>query len=279
MKFLKSVVAQVVDLKANLFVRKELDQDHVLYLAELVEGGVEMNSKIKVTEDMTLIDGRHRKEAFELAKVTEIKVDVYKIDDETELIAEAYKANTGGSKPPTVADTEHTIMLLLDRGESMKRIGEMLVLPASMARKYAGEVKSRMNRAKLQRAAEAVTEGGLTVSKAAEQHNVDADKLKEVLSGHKRKHKSGVVEVQRQLTVIYRGLAQRNVAVLRKMTQKFEDGDVSKKQVEEIIRHIKSLLNKSSKTVTEWETRFLASATNGKENEKLSKLDKLSKTA
>ena len=261
MKIKRSETVKLADIKANLFVRKELDGDHVLYLAELMNGGTEMKDRIKVNEDLIMVDGRHRKEAYELCKVMEVKVDIVVIDDETDLIAEAYKANTGGSKPPTIADTEHTIMLLLDRGESMKRIGELLVLPASMARKYVGEVKSRMNRAKLQRAADAVTDGGLTIGKAAEQYEVDLDKLKEVLSGHKRSHKQGVAEVQKQLTKTYKTLGQKNAAAIRKLLEKLEDGDVSERQVSEIFRHAEHLNKQSAKSISEWKARFVGMTT------------------
>lgn len=125
-----------------------------------------------------VVEGRHRKEAYELNNVAEIKVKVLEFDDEAEMIAYAYKANTGGSLPPTPQDTEHTIMLLLEHGETMKRIGELLGLPAGMARKYISSVKSKTSRQKLMKAAAAVTDGGLTVAKAAEQYEVDADALR-----------------------------------------------------------------------------------------------------
>ncbi len=271
MKFLKTIVVKVADLRANLFVRKELDSDHVLYLAELIDGGTEMKDRVRATEDMIVIDGRHRKEAYELAKVDEVKIDVFRVEDEIELISEAYKANTGGSKPPTIQDTEHTVMLLLDRGESIKCIGELLGLPASMARKYTTEVKSRMNRAKLQRAAESVTEGGLTITKAAEQYGVDVEKLKYVLSGHKRNHKQGgVAEVQRQLTKTFKTLGQKNAAAIRRILEKLEDGDITERQVREIFVHVEALHKRSAKSMSDWKARFIGMT---------SKSDKLAKSA
>ena len=267
MRVLRTVTAKVADLKANLFVRKELDVDHVLYLGTLIEAGVEMKDRITVTEDMRIVNGRHRHGGYELAGIKEIKVDIVKIDDETEFIAEAYKANTGGSKPPTIADTEHTIALLLERNVSMKGIAELLNLPGSVARKYATDVKSRMNRAKLQRAADAVTDKELNIPQAAEQFGVDQDKLKEILSGHKRRSKlTGIGEIQRNLTTIYKGLSQRNASALRKAIQKYEDGDVTKKHVDEVFEHIDSLMKRSMKAVADWKTRFIATNKDSKSN-------------
>ena len=176
----------ISDLNKNLFVRQELDQNHVLYLAELIEAGVVLNP-IEITPDMAVIDGRHRIEAAELNSQVEIKARIVSISDESELVARAYRANVGGALPPTQEDTEHTVLLLLDRGVANKRIGELLGLPASLARKYVNEVQFKLKRQHLQRAVLAVTEGGLTVAKAAEQYAVEPAQLKEALSGKKKK--------------------------------------------------------------------------------------------
>ncbi|MES3004526.1 MAG: ParB N-terminal domain-containing protein [Patescibacteria group bacterium] len=256
MKVLRTVTVKLSDLKVNLFVRKSLDQDHVLHLAELIEAGVEMNTLIQVTEDMNVIDGRHRKEAYDLAKKTEVRVQVLRMDDESELIGYAYRANTGVSKLPTSADTDHTIMLLLEKGESMKRIGELLGLPTSVARKYAMEVKSRMARAKLQRAVDAVTEGGLTTVKAAEQYGVDLDKLKESLSGRRKKGKKGVAEILANLGRNQRSHSQKVANALRSLQDKYEDGDVVERQVRQILQHIEEGNARSARSLTEWKKRF-----------------------
>jgi transposase-like protein len=156
-------------------------------------------------------------------------------------------------------------MLLLKQNESMKSIGELLGLPASLARKYATEVKSRMNRAQLQRAADAVTEGGLTVSKAAEQYEVDPEKLKDVLSGHKRKSKNGVVEAQRRLSQQYNSVGTKNARLIKSLIEKFQDGDVNQKQMVEIFKHIERLQKNSAKVTADWKKRFEATVGKSKD--------------
>ncbi|KKR45942.1 MAG: hypothetical protein A3G47_01000 [Candidatus Zambryskibacteria bacterium RIFCSPLOWO2_12_FULL_39_45] len=266
MRVKKTQKIKLTDIKPNLFVRQELDTDHVIYLAQLIEGGTEMRDRIKVTEDLIIVDGRHRKEAFDLVGTKEIEVDVVHNMDEVTLISEAYKANTGGSKPPTPADTEHTVMLLLQRSQGMKLIGELLALPTSMARKYVNEVKSRMNRAQLQRATEAVTEGGLNIKQAAEQYQVDAEKLKEVLSGHKRKTKNGVAEVQKHLSRFYNSIGTKNARMIRSLIEKFQDGDVTEKQMKELFAHIERLQKKSARVTADWKSRFEAVTTKSKDS-------------
>ena len=173
------------------------------------------------------------------------------------MIAYAYKANTGGSNPPTAADTEHTVMLLLERGEAKRRIGELLGLPAGLASKYINEVKSKAARAKLLRAEAAVVDGGLTAPKAAEQYNVDVEKLKEELSGKKRKQKqNGIEDSQRKLTQLFKSMGQKNAAMLRQILVMFEDADVTERQVAKVFDHLESLQKQAARAVADWKKRF-----------------------
>lgn len=257
-------VVKLDDIHANLFVRKELDQDWACYLGELIEDGVEMNELIEVVEKdgyFELVEGRHRREGYILARVTEVKVKLLEFDSDVELISYAYRANTGGKKPPTPADTEHTIMTLLEKGETMKAIGELLGLPASIARKYVSEVKSRMNRAKLRQAIDAIADKNLTVANAAEQYGVDPEKLKEALSGSRRRwkeSKKGVQKLQSAITFSYKSLASKNGSMLKKILQRYQDSDVSAEQVREIIMHLESCQKKSTRAIEDWRDRFKA---------------------
>jgi ParB-like chromosome segregation protein Spo0J len=253
------------DLQTNLFVREELNQDHVMALAMLIEAGVEMNTPIEigyVTSDPakkeTVVDGRHRKEAYELNDVKKIDVKVLEFEDEIEMISYAYKRNAGGSKPPTIADTEHTVGLLLQHNETMKRIGELLGLPASIARKLVNNVKSRMNRQQIQHAIAAITDSGLTVSKAAELFGVDAEMLKEILSGKRRKHRKGVADLQRVLTSNSKSTSLKSASIIKKLLQEYEDGDVTQQQVRDIFKHIEDLQKGASRGVADWKKRFEA---------------------
>jgi len=257
----KIVKVLISELKLNLFVRKELNQDHVLYLAELVENGVKL-PPIKITSNGMVVDGRHRIACYELCDVKEVETEVVSFSCEAEMIAEAYKANVGGSLPPTQQDTEHTIMLLIDRKESRKHIAELLGLPLGIARKYVDSVQSKVSRAKLQRAAASITEGGLTVAKAAEQYDVEPEKLREALSGHRRKQKQGIPEIQQSLTRSYKSLGSKNAHIMRSILEKYEDGDVTEKQVRDIIQHDKMLLKRLARAIADWERRFDA-LTNG----------------
>lgn len=245
------------DLQTNLFVRKALNQEHALYLAELLENGVEL-PPIKITQDRVVIDGRHRIEACQVALRKEIEAEIVTVRDETDLIVEAYKANVGGPLPPSRDDTEHTVMMLLERGEPKKKIAELLGLPAGMARRYVNDVQSKASRAKLQRAAAAVTDGGLTVARAAEQYGASVEKLKEMLSGRRRKHKEGIAEIRRNFTKLYKSVGLKNANAIKRLLEKHEDGDVTEKQARDIFTHIEHLQKESSRKVADWRKRFEA---------------------
>jgi len=267
MRVLKTVRVKLSELQKNLFVRKELDTDRACFLAELIENGVPMRDNIRVTRDLVIVDDRHRWEAYDLNKIDEVYVDIVDVTDEVTLIAEAYKANIGGSKPPTAEDTNHTVELLIERKQSIKAIGELMALPPSMARKYVNEVKSRLNRAKMMAAVNAVTHGGLNVSQASMLHEVDVEKLKEALSGTRKKHKEnqhGVEELHRSLTRQYKSISSTNAATLRKLLEQYEDGDVTPEQVTEIIKHLEQLQKKTSRALADWKHRFEAKYTEKK---------------
>lgn len=267
MKVIGTRTVSVAELNTNLFVRKELDQNHAIYLGELIENGVKMKDPIEVTDrggiQNHVVDGRHRAEGYELAKVKEVTVKVLSFDSEEEMIAYAYRANTGGSLPPTVADTEHTVMLLVDRNKTIKDISDFLGLPAGMTRKLISNVKSKMARQTLMKAVFAVTDEGFSAPKAAEKYGVDLDKVKEVLSGRRRKKSEvGVAGTRRLLTKMYTSISQKNAALLRNLIEKHEDADVSKAEVQEIFAHVDKLHRQSYRRIKDWRKRF--ESANGK---------------
>jgi len=253
----RSVTRNVKDLSFDFFVRKELNADWALQLGDLVEHGVEMDP-IYITRENKVIDGRHRMEAHELAKKPEIKCKIVEADNDIELVVFALKQNLGGSLPPSKGDIEHTIQDLLNRGVPKKQLAETLsMLPGKLVRKYLNDVESQMQRAKLQKAALAISNGGLTVPKAAIQYDVPEDQLKTLLTTRvKGKTKRGIEEIQRQLSLSYKSLGQRNSATVRRLLDAYQDGDVSHKQAMKIFTHLDHLIKVSSRKATEWHKRF-----------------------
>lgn len=254
---------KIADLKTTMFVRSALNQDHVLFLAELIEGGTVL-PPIQITEDGRIIDGRHRKEAYELLDRTEVKVEVVGETDETKLITMAFKANVGGSLPPTIEDVNHTIQVLLEKRVPQCQIAKLLRLPPSMSDKLVSRVKTRITRTKKQDAVDAVTERGLTISAAAKQFGVPFEDVRNELRRRKKKDTS-VAEHMRNLTAFYRTLGQRTAHILRATMDEFRDGEMSASQVDEVFKKIEQLQVKSARSIKDWETRFEAAKANGDE--------------
>ncbi len=253
-----AMTLKLAELKTNLYVRQTLNHDRVEMFVGLIQAGVEL-PPLAVNTEGEIIDGRHRKEAYEICGIQDVKVEVYDITEQAELIAAAYKANDGGSLPPSSADTEHTIMLLLKNNITKKRIGEMLGLPPAIARTYVNSVQSKLNRLAVRNAAEAVAEGKMSVPAAAEHFGVEIDTLKDHIKGVKGpRSKKGVQELQVQVTTTHRSLSSKNAALMRSVMAKYQDGDMSRKQVLAIIEHIENLQKKGNRSIADWKARFLA---------------------
>ena len=251
-------VVQIEDIRYGNFVRVALDSDRVLHLAELIEGGVTLDP-IKINSNNVIIDGRHRIEAYLLCGKKVIDAYMVDITDEVEMIAEAFKANTGGAMPPTQADIEHTVELLLEKNGTIKSIAECLSLPNSLVRKLINSVKLRLTRQKVQKAISAVADGGLTVAKAAEQYGVDVEQVKELMTSRRRKKNvGGVQEMKKNFTAMARSSAQKTARALRTLFDKYEDGDVMGRQVKDLLDQLDKLHKQSGRSLGGWRQRLEA---------------------
>ncbi len=246
------------ELSEDFYVRQHLDEDHAIYLAGLIEDGVEL-PPITITANYQVIDGRHRITAHDLIGRKEIKAEIVETTDKVELIATAYRYNTGGALPPSKDDTEHTIRLLLEKKVSKKKIRDLLELPSTLGKKWVDNVQSKMNRQKTMNAMDAISEGGLNVRQASEKYGVPIEKLKESISGRKKKQKSnGIIDMKRDLTSRYRSVGTKNGATLSHLLELVSEGDVSPKQAKEIIAHLEKLQTQSGGKLGEWKKRFEA---------------------
>jgi len=248
---------EIKSLTQNLFVRASLDADRIMTLAELIESGVELDP-IKITPDGRVIDGRTRIEAHELCKKASILCEVVPVTDEVEIISLAYQSNVGGALPPTRKDTEHTVAMLLDRKVSQREIADLLGLPPSLARKYIKGVQFRLNTLKFQRAAIAITEG-MTLRDAANECNVDPEKLKQFISGTRQK-KNVVTDAKKNLSALMKSSAMKASTILKHTIEAFEDGECTISQAREIIEHSLRLYDGAARRAQDWRKRLEAIA-------------------
>jgi transposase-like protein len=255
----KTVVVPIAELREDFYVRQLLNENHAIMLGCLLEDGVEL-PPILITPDYQVIDGRHRISAHDMIGRTEIRAQIIDDTNKVNLIAMAYNANTGGALPPTKEDTEHTIRLLLGQNVSEKKIKEMLEVPNSLSRKWIDNVKSKINRKKLMTALDAISEGGLTAKQAADKYGIPPNKLKEALSGRRKKkyEEDAVSAMKKELSKRFSSFNQQTAHMLGKLLKLVEDADVTPKQANDIINDLEKKQANSARNVAKWKKRFRA---------------------
>jgi len=232
-----------------------LNQDHVLHLAELYESGVEL-PPVLVTRTGILVDGRHRVEALDMLGRKAVPVNYSDETEEAELVFRAMRANVGGSLPPSRADINHTIRVLLDLNVPVTRITTEFPFPPSMVRRHIANVKSTLTKEKTLRAVRDVQQG-MTVMEAASKHAVKMESVRDVIGGNRRK-KASVSEIKGSLTGVYRGRSRALANVFTQFRDKMESGEIPTNRIEEIMDHVDGLHKTAAKTIRDWHERFVA---------------------
>src|SRR5689334_10759410 len=126
MNLVGPVTVQLDQLRQTFYVRTALNQDHVIYLADLYETG-EKVKPIIVNEKMEIIDGRHRFEAMHaLLLWKEGLAFIAKGMSRQEMLVEALRSNMGGTLPPTPTDIQGVIQQLASEGVRTSDIADML---------------------------------------------------------------------------------------------------------------------------------------------------------
>ena len=86
----KTVALSVISIDGSLYPRKKTDPDNIERLRGI---GPVFNTPIVVSEDMRLVDGRHRATALELDGITEVEVLIYRYTSDEALLEHAVKLN------------------------------------------------------------------------------------------------------------------------------------------------------------------------------------------
>jgi hypothetical protein len=242
-------------VQLTFFVRKKLDEDRVVQLALLMSNGVVM-PPIRLTEDLVLIDGRHRYEAALLAEHKTIAAVIEPAQDKTALIVEAFCANVGGSLPPTRADIMHTIQLLLNNGLAHGKVVDALPFPKVVARRYVADAMSKIYDARVNAALASMRERGLSLEEAAKQYRVKQELLEEKMRNVKRR--IGASGYKGNLTNRFRSFSRLNALQLQRLMKDFDEGLVTADFVYETLEHVRSLHQQAQHSFEAWEKRFQA---------------------
>lgn len=256
----KVVLLPVADLKMKFDVRKSLNEDRVLLFMEMYEAGSSVPPIEVVRGTMDIHDGRHRKAALDHLSRKHAECILIEPMEYVDSMMDAFAKNVSDSPfPPTRADIVFVMKQLLDASVPNSHIQkrfEVFYKP-SHVRKLLKDAHSGIVKANLSRAMQAVAHGGLTVKAAAEQHRVEPGRLQEEITGvRKRRKATSVTDIKTEITNRHRGNSQKTISVFRDLLDKFEDGEISEKNVLEVLLHVQRLNTDGAKRVNSWIERF-----------------------
>jgi len=256
----KVVVVKIAELDQSLFVRAAIDQEWMLQLALAYEAKEDVPPIELAADGKRVVDGRHRIAARQYLDLEDIEAMVRSdlVSDE-DIVAAAFKANRGQSKHMTTQDIEHSIEMLFEKGIGVRRVAELLWLNSSEAKKYVNNVRSRMLKQRTQKALDAIREGGLTAAQAAEQFNVDLDRVKEALRPTQKKAaKAELGDLKRKLTNSYKSYSSTSWKMLEDVFGKYDDGILSAAQVRAVLKHLQAQQKRARALIEDYQRRFEA---------------------
>lgn len=261
----KTVTIPLSKLQVTFFVRRELNEDHVVHLAELYKSGTDLPPLLVAPaadgNSYDIVDGRHRKAALELLSRVETQCKIVDIADRIELMGFGFKENVGGSLPPSRTDITNIMRQFIESGASQRRIIAMFsdVYKPSLCRRYLKDAFSEIYKAKIRKAVNAVVNEAMTVPEAAKQFGLDVERLKDEIQGKKKKRRGvRLAEIKGGLSQRYKGNTCKTAILIRHLIEQYEDNELTEEQVREIFNHVEHLLRKGLRSCREWKRRFEA---------------------
>jgi ParB-like nuclease domain len=263
---------KIIEIINKFDVRKALNDDHIIQLAELIQNGVKLPPILVIAlrgGGYAFVDGRHRAAAHALLNIEVVEAVVKAEGSMTELqlMAEALKSNWGGALPPNQEDIRHTIIKLIEDGAKEKVIAEALkFLPHGMFRRYMKDATSVVNKRNTAKALEAIADG-MNIPDAAKRFKLKEDSLRDAIMGRKRKW-GGTEEIRIQGEArAYINTAMRSVnngigKKIQVLIWKVEHGEIQPSVAAEAIELWASKLNGTMHRLKDWRERLQAAIHN-----------------
>jgi len=260
-----------LDQIKNLFdVRVELDNDRVLQFVGMYESHVDLPPVRVICLDSednkyAYIDGRTRGAALALMGRKEAEAVIVSSDKFStgELYAEALKSNWGGSKPPSRADITHSIIRMLEAGETPATIRkELNFLPRGSLNAYIATAQGTLTKRKISVALDKISEGELTIEDAASASKIDVSHLRVALKGKNKGFRSRTAQAEHAHTLqlhILHSLQHANLSIGMKVSellQEVEHGEMSPLLAEKVINSWFEHLRKATLRAADWRQRL-----------------------
>jgi len=258
----KQISIPLTQIRVPFHVRTGIDLEHVSFLRDLYESDEPVDPILVSSIDQTkntngylwdVIDGRHRMEACRDAGFNTIQAIRSGATTEKDQILEAVLGNIGGAKPPTLADLEHSMELLIAQKMSKKDILENFPLPRTVTQKVYKLTLSKIYKRTVRNAVDAVLKGNITVKQAAEKYNCQVEDIKRSMQGKKQREES-IDNLLSGVEFAVRSLSHNWASKAKVAIELFEDGGAQTNDIARFIARVKSAakkLDNTSKNVIE----------------------------
>lgn len=253
---------EIKNIVISFFVRKYLDEARVNQLIKLIEGKVDLppirvwfNSK---TAKYEVIDGRHRLEAHKRLDFTHIQVAMVAEPDFAQRVGMAVGANSSGPLTATDEDFEVALQALLDAGVSVRRIIEVFPLPKSYTVKCIHNVKSKLYKAAVTLAVDAILNRGLTVAQAAKEYGVETTAIKERINGTRKIGKDAISDFTGGFSHRFRSFSKRNSDDCKKLIEAYDLGNLAPDAVRGIFKTVIRSARNATSALEDYQQRFEA---------------------
>jgi ParB-like nuclease family protein len=234
-------------------VRVNLNEDHVLTLAGLIDSGVEM-PPIDITDKMEILDGRHRVQAAALAGHETIQAKIHRGLANREALVFSYRSNETGPLPMTLHDYAVVVKQLIEMGDSDPQICMSLKMPAKFLRPIISKERSRIIGHKLIKAKELMV-SGKTVAQAAEEVNIPERAIQQSLRQTGRVEHSLYTKLASSVT------QERNAMMgwMRRMHERiqedYREGLITKEEIVTVWQRTRDMLQAGVVKVSDYEMR------------------------
>ncbi len=250
------IEVEISKLKDSFDIRSLLNQEHILFLWGLIDAGVEL-PPIKITKDFSIIDGRHRRDAYEHANIPIIKAEIVDTDSTIEIVKQALEANWGGALPLTKNDLYRTMTILINRKYSKDRIFNEFksILPMALIRSSHHNAVWQINNKKVNEAIDLIRTSNLTVKKAAEIIGISEKSVKDKLDRRKIGD-NGNPHLKGTLSKMFTHFDKSLGKVVSKIFQDFEDSEQTKLETETILKFLAKLIINQNRMYADWQKRW-----------------------
>jgi hypothetical protein len=253
----KIITVKIADIKDGFYVREKMDDDRVLFLASLIDAGVEL-SPIKLTPNLEIIYGRHRREAHKFLDRETIKAEILEgKDDVLTLINLSLEENLGGALPPTKEDIIHTIKHLINKSYSQQQILNSLQnhLPRSMLRVLYQRASSDIVKKKTAAAIDLMSKGA-TIKYAAETEKVSVEAIQKELKHRSNKNGNGTHNLRAIFQNRFNHFNRSNGQLVMQLFQEYQTGDRTKNDTNDTMKLLGKLIGNQNRLWMDWESRF-----------------------